>query len=329
MRLAALLFALVFPTLAVGQQTLQQQIRSIAANAHGKVSVACSLPGTSLDCDLEATAHPPMQSVFKLPLAFTMLHQIEEGKFSLDQLIPFKDSDLILPKPFSPLQDKYPQAGVDVPLRELLRLTVSLSDNTAADILLRLAGGPQVVVDYLASLGITGLHLQDNEHALHRDHHVQYRNWFEPQAAVDLLRVISDRSPLTPANTALLLQWMTVHSGRLDGDLPPGTVVAHKAGTSFVDNGIAAATNDIALITLPGGRRLAVAVFITDSTADESTRFQVIAKIGRAIYDAAMQNQGRSSSRIRGSTLSTRLASSVSKPAGLGLLLKGSIASHV
>ena len=287
MRLAALLFALLFPTLAAGQKALQQQIRSIAADAHGKVSVACCLLGTLLDCDLDAGAHPPMQSVFKLPLALTMLHQVEEGKFSLDQLVPFKDSDLILPRPFSPLQDKYPQAGVDVPLRELLRLTVGLSDNTAADILLRLGGSPQIVVDYLSSLGITGFHLQDNERALHRDHQLQYRNWFEPQAAVHLLRVISDRSPLTPANTALLLQWMTVHSGRLDGDLPQGTVVAHKAGTSFVDNGVAAATNDIALITLPGGGRLAVAVFITDSTADEPTRFQVIAKIGRAIYDAA------------------------------------------
>ncbi|MBV9885416.1 MAG: class A beta-lactamase [Acidobacteria bacterium] len=294
MRLAALLFALfTFPTLAVSQQSLQQQIHAIAASAHGKVSVACSLPGTPLDCDLDPTAHPPMQSVFKLPLVLTVLHQVEGGKFSLDQLIPFKESDLILPKPFSPLQDKYPHAGVDLPLRELLRLTVGLSDNTAADILLRLAGGPQVVVDYLASLGITGFHLQDNERALHRDHHLQYRNWFEPQAAVRLLRTLSDRSPITPANTDLLLQWMTVHSGRLDGDLPTNTIVAHKAGTSFVDNGIAAATNDIALITLPDGSRLAIAVFITDSAADESARFQAIARIGRAIYDAALTNHNR------------------------------------
>jgi beta-lactamase class A len=287
MRLALLFVLLSYPTLAVGQQSLQQKIRAIAARAGGKVSVACSLPGTPLDCDLNPTARPPMQSVFKLPLALTVLHQIEQGKFTLDQLIPFQSSDLILPKPLSPLQDEYPQAGVDVPLRELLRLTVTFSDNTAADMLLRLVGGPQIVVDYLASLGITGIQLEDNERALHRDHHLQYRNWFEPQAAVHLLRTLSDRSPLTPANTALLLQSMTVRSGRLDGNLPPGTVVAHKAGTSSVDDGIAAATNDIALITLPDKRRLAVAVFLTDSTADEPTRFRVIAKIGRAIYDAA------------------------------------------
>jgi len=84
---------------------------------------------------------------------------------------------------------------------------------------------------------------------------------------------------------------MTVPSGRLDGDLPDGVKVAHKSGSSDVDNGIAAATNDIALITLPDGRRLAIAVFVTDSTADEATRFRVIARIGRAVYDCATQKQ--------------------------------------
>jgi beta-lactamase class A len=78
---------------------------------------------------------------------------------------------------------------------------------------------------------------------------------------------------------------------RLNGDMPPGTLVAHKSGTSDVDNGIAHATNDIGLITLPDGRRLAIAVFVTDSTADEATREKVIARIGRAAYDAAIKTR--------------------------------------
>ena len=289
MRLSLLLA--LFAASALAQQPLQQQIRTIAQDAHGKVSAACSLPGTPLNCDLDPSAHPPMQSVFKLPLALTILHQVEQGKFSLDQPIPFLVSDLILPKPYSPLQDKYPQAGVEVPLRDLLQMTVSLSDNTAADVLLRLAGGPKVVEDYIASLGVTGFHLQDGERALHRDKPLQYRNWFEPQGAVQLLRTISDHSPLTAEHTALLLKWMTVPSGRLDGDLPSGTRVAHKSGTSDTDNGVTAGTNDIALIVLPDGRQLAIAVFVTDSTADEDIRRKVIARIGKAVYDYATQNR--------------------------------------
>src|SRR5271163_3153360 len=164
------------------QEALQKQIRDIAKDAQGKVSVACSLAGTALNCDVNALSHPPMQSVFKLPLAVAVLHQVEQGKFSLEQPIRFRKEDLILPKPYSPLQDKYPNADVDVPLNRLLQLTVGLSDNTAADILLRLAGGPSVVREYIASLHVKGFHLEDGERELHRDVQAQYRNWFEPRS---------------------------------------------------------------------------------------------------------------------------------------------------
>ena len=276
---------------AFAQEPLRQQLVRIAADAHGTVSMACSLPASSLNCNLAPTAHPPMQSVFKLPLGLTILHQLEQGKFTLDQPIRFLPADRILPRPFSPLQDKYPEANVDVPLRTLLQMTVALSDNTAADLLLRLAGGPQVVSDYIASLGVTGFRLQDGERALHQSVPLQYENWFEPQGAVCLLRTISDHSPLTPEHTNLLMSWMrpAVPTKRLQGDLPSGTSVAHKSGTSDVDHGLAHATNDIGLIAMPDGRQLAIAIFVTDATADTATREKVIARLARAVYDAALQ----------------------------------------
>ena len=76
-------------------------------------------------------------------------------------------------------------------------MTVSLSDNVAADILLGLAHGPDVVREYIASLGVAGFHLEDGERALHQDVSVQYRNWFEPAGAVQILRRISDDSRLS------------------------------------------------------------------------------------------------------------------------------------
>jgi beta-lactamase class A len=292
-----LLFIARAATPLTAQQALQEQIRDIAKDAQGKVSVACSLPGTALNCDVDALSHPPMQSVFKLPLAVAVLHQVEQGKFSLDQPIRFRKQDLILPKPYSPLQDEYPDADVDVPLNRLLQLSVGLSDNTATDILLRLAGGPSVVKEYIASLDVKGFHLEDGERELHRDVHAQYRNWFEPEGAVQLLRTISDHSPLTAQHTRLLLGWMqpAAPTGRLDGALPKGTIVAHKSGTSDVDNGVCHAFNDIGLVSLPDGRKLAIAVFITDSTADEAARKGVIARIGKAAYDAASGSGAQSS----------------------------------
>jgi hypothetical protein len=72
-----LLAVILFSVSALAQSPLQQKIQSIATAANGKVSVSCSLPQVSLVCDLDPHAHAPMQSVFKLPLALTVLHHVE------------------------------------------------------------------------------------------------------------------------------------------------------------------------------------------------------------------------------------------------------------
>lgn len=282
----------LFANSTFAQTALQGKIRTIATDARGKVAVACSLPDSPINCDLDPYARPPMESVFKLPLAVATLDLVESEKFSLDQPIRFLTSDRILPHIYSPLQDKYPDANVDVPLRELLRLAVSLSDNVAADIVLRVIGGPSVVTSYMKSIGVEGFHLEDGEHGLHDDAKAQYRNWFEPIGAVELLRRISDNSPLRDENTKLLQEWMQdtpTGPQEIKGELPAGTIVMHKTGHSGTVDGVASGTNDIGLITLPDGRRLAIAIFITDSKADDATRDAVMARIAKAAYDESVQ----------------------------------------
>jgi len=93
---------------------------------------------------------------------------------------------------------------------------------------------------------------------------------------------------LSDTSQALLLRFMTeTMTGlkRLRGELPAGTVVAHKTGSSGARDGVAAATNDIGIITLPNGQHLAVAVFLTDSRADEASREHVIARVARAAWE--------------------------------------------
>lgn len=65
----------------------------------------------------------------------------------------------------------------------------------------------------------------------------------------------------------------------------------HKTGSSGTRDGVTAATNDIGLITLPDGRRLAIAIFISDSKADDATRDAVIARIAKAAYDVGTQSK--------------------------------------
>lgn len=283
-----LVLALAFPALA--QAPLHERIADIAADAHGTVSVACSLAGTLLDCGLNEHNHPPMQSVFKFPLALTVLHQVEQNKLHLDQQVRFEQSDRY-PGSYSPLQDQFPSAGVDVRLDRLVQLSVGMSDNIATDILLRLIGGPAAVQSYLDSLGFSAIHVRDTERAMHNNHSLQYRNNADPTTMVALLRRFADNSPLNPEHTALLNGWITATPStpnRIKGQLPPGTPVAHKSGSSDTENGMTAATNDVGLITLPNGKRLAIAIFVTDSRADTTTREIVIARIARAVYDQAV-----------------------------------------
>jgi beta-lactamase class A len=295
-----------FAPLAFAQPSLRAQVAGIAADAKGSVAVSCLLPGTALNCDLNPHARAPMQSVFKFPLVLTVLHLADTGKLlpaqergesigvTLDRAVRFLPEDRI-PRAYSPLTDRYPDANVDVSLRELIRLTAGESDNAASETLLRLVGGPAVVQAYVRSLGIAEFQLQDGERGLHRNPTAQYRNWIAPAAAVQLLqRLASNSPPLSPGANDFLLQTLAASgtgATRLRAGLPEGTVLAHKTGSSGVHNGRAEATNDMGLITLPDGRRLAVAVFVTDARADEATRDRVIARIGRAAYDEALRTR--------------------------------------
>lgn len=283
---------LALSTLAAHSQTpLQQQIAKLATQARGTVSVACSLPQTTLSCDLNARYQAPMQSTFKLPVGLTVLRAVEEGRLTLDQQVRFLPSD-VYPGTYSPLQDMYPKADVNIPLRQLLELSVGSSDNTATDILLRLLGGPGSVQSYLNALGLSGLQVRDTERSLHDDEERQYRNFGEPIAFVKLLRMLADHSPLNVEHTNYLLGIMIQsHSGpkRIRGLLPEGTVVAHKTGTSGYEHGVAAATNDVGLITLPNGQQLALAVLVTDAHADETAVEQTIATIAKLCYDAGLK----------------------------------------
>jgi beta-lactamase class A len=285
----AFVLVLMLSTALGVQMPLRQQIVGIAKDAKGTVYVACSLPGAKLDCDLNEHGHPPMQSTFKFPLAMAVLHQIELGKLQLDQPVRFLKSDRSVTH--SPLQDEFPEADVDVPLRKLIKLSVETSDNSATDIELRLIGGPGVLQQYLDSLGFAGIHQQDSEHTLHGDQKLQYRDYAEPAAMVGLLRLLADHSPLSLEHTALLNSWMleaTTGAQRIRKLLPAGTPVADKTGSSGEEFGMIPATNDVGLITLPDGRRLAVAIFVTDAHADQAACEAVIARIAQAIYGSAV-----------------------------------------
>jgi len=200
-------------------------------------------------------------------------------------------SDFVRAGQHSPIRDRNPD-GAEITVSELIRFAIAESDGTASDVLMKLAGGSQAVQKYLTDLPVNDLIVLNTEKEIGQDWQVQYRNFSTPDAAVALLRALHEKRGLSESSQALLLKYLvesTPGAKRLKGLLPAGTIIAHKTGTSGAQKGVTAATNDIGIITLPNGKHLAIAVFVSDSPADEATREGVIAKVAKLVVDSQQQ----------------------------------------
>jgi len=280
---------------ATPDAALQSQFAQIAFLGKGRVGVSAIVLETGETiASLNPRDHFPMQSVYKLPISMAVMKQIDDAKLSLDQRVRIAKEDYVGPAAHSPIRDKNPN-GAELTVNELVRYALVESDGTASDVLMKLAGGNTAVQSYVNGLPVNDLIVMNTEKELGDDQTAQYRNFPSPDSAVALLRALFERRGLSETGQALILKYMTASTPgakRLKGLLPAGTSVAHKTGTSETDDkGKTAATNDIGIITLPNGKHLAIAVFVSDSTADEETREGVIAKIAKAIYDAAVKTQ--------------------------------------
>jgi beta-lactamase class A len=289
--------ALLATDSAAGQDAaLQRELAAIAARANAKVGVAVRDVRTGEQVAVNGRDHFPMQSVYKFPLALAVLHRVDRGELSLDHIVHIDRGEL-LPDTWSPIRDAHPGSDVDLTLAELLRFVVSESDNNGCDALFRLMGGTRAVDRDIRSLGVRGMAIAATEEEMHREWPVQFRNWAEPAALVDLLARFDDKGVLSEASRAFLWKLMvetTTGPNRLKGRLPPGLVVAHKTGSSGKNaQGISAAVNDAGIVVLPSGRRLAIAVFVTDAHAPDAASERVIADIARAVVDHAMQQDKR------------------------------------
>ena len=265
---------------------LQIELAKIAEAAKGRVGVGAVLVETGEAAYLDRTGRYPMQSVYKLPIAMGVLKMVDDGKVRIDQEVNITPDDFVRQGFHSPIRNANPQ-GIVMTVAEIMRYSISESDGTASDVLLDLAGGPQAVMDYLASIGVTDLTVADSEKSISKDWETQYRNWSTPKASIDLLRAVHERrAGLTEPTTSFLLNAMTnTETGdrRIKRSLPETASLAHKTGTGGTEKGITGATNDIGIVTLPDGRHILLAIYVSDSPESTAVREKVIADIARAV----------------------------------------------
>ncbi|MBK7174198.1 MAG: class A beta-lactamase, subclass A2 [Bacteroidales bacterium] len=268
-------------------QELNKKIQSIVEGKNLKAGVAIKLIETGDTISINAADLYPMQSVYKFHLALAVYDKVQKGEFSINDSIYIKKSDL-LPNTWSPIRDRYPEGNINMKLYDILGYTVSQSDNVGCDILFRLLGGPEYVNDFIALNGIKDISIKATEEEMHKSWDVQFINSSTPWAAVLLLEKFFKGEIINGINYQLLWDQMVNSSTgvmRIKNRLPEGTILAHKTGSSGTNSeGITAATNDIGIICLPGGRHLVLAVFVTNSRENSSVNEAVIADIAYEAY---------------------------------------------
>lgn len=237
-------------------QSLEQQLGWLVAGKSSNVGIA-ALDLTSGELVSVRGDEPfPMASTVKIAIAANYLAQVEHGRRSLDDRIGGQSA------------------------RSLMSAMIIRSDNRATDVLLRDLGGPKTVQAWLDQHQLRGLRIDRTIAQLLRDKRDLYdiRDSSTPKAMVELLQRIDSGKLLKPASQSYLLTLMSrcmTGKNRMRALLPAGTPVEHKTGTL---NGL---TTDVGFITLPTGRRIAVAFFARYG----SDRPRTIAEAARAVYD--------------------------------------------
>nr|5AQB_A Chain A, 3G61_DB15V4 [synthetic construct] len=218
----------------------------------------------------------PMMSTFKVLLAGAILSRIDAGQEQLGRRIHYSQNDLV---EYSPVTEKHLTDGMTV--RELASAAITMSDNTAANLLLTTIGGPKGLTAFLHNMGDHVTRLDRWEPELNEAIPNDERDTTTPVAMATTLRKLLTGELLTPASRQQLMDWMEadkVAGPLLRSVLPAGWFIADKSGAGERGSrGIVAALG-------PDGKPSRIVVIYTtgsQATMDELNR--QIAEIGASL----------------------------------------------
>lgn len=236
-------------------QTIEQQLASLLATRSGDVGVAALDLATGETIAINGEKAYPMASTMKVAVAAAYLAQVDHGRRSLSDRIGNQSA------------------------RSLLEAMLIHSNNNATDQLINNLGGPRAVQNWLEFNNVRGVRVDRTIARLLADKRDLWdlRDSATPLAMVSLLRTIDKGNVLSASSHSYLLGVMArcqTGKNRIRG-LLAGVPIAHKTGT--LNN----YSSDVGFITLPTGRRLAIAIFARGGTDRPTT----IAQTARTIYD--------------------------------------------
>lgn len=218
----------------------------------------------------------PMMSTFKVLLCGAVLARVDSGLEQLDRRIQYRKSDLV---EHSPITEQHLSDGLTV--SELCHATITMSDNTAANLLLYAIGGPQKLTEFLHQMGDEVTRLDRWEPSLNEALPGDKRDTTTPEKMALTLHRLLNGDRLTMHSRQQLTNWMVadnVAGPLLRSVLPTGWFIADKTGA-----GERGSRGIVAALGPDGKPSRIVVIYLTGSQATMNERNKHIAEIGSSL----------------------------------------------
>ncbi|XKE89176.1 class A beta-lactamase [Thalassospira australica] len=278
----SLLVSVMIPVSASANDRLINAIRAIETRLNGRIGVSILNVENGREWQYRADERFPMTSTFKLLACAAVLHKVDRGDETLDRRITFGADDLVT---YSPVTEKHVDGGMTI--GELCEATLHLSDNTAANLILDVLGGPDALNAYLRDIGDDVTRLDRIEPELNAATPGDPRDTTTPDAMRATLAYLLLGDALSPELRQQLEDWLTgnqVGGPLLRAGLPDDWKIADRTGAGgFGSRAI------VAVIWPPEQKPVIAAVYITQTSASMEERNAAIADIGQEISAAVMQ----------------------------------------
>jgi beta-lactamase class A len=218
-------------------------------------------------------------STFKILLAGAVLKRVDHSELSLTQSLAYSEKDL---QPTS-IVTKARVAEGSLSLQDLCAAIVEVSDNTAANLLLNLVGGPAAVTKFARDLGDEVTHMDRMELELNTNLPGDPRDTTSPRAMVGDMQKLFTGNVLTAPSREKLTTWMidaTRGLDRIRAGIPKSWKAGNKAGT-----GANGAINDLDILWPPGRKPILVAVYMSESKLGTDALSAAHAEIAATLFD--------------------------------------------
>ena len=263
------------------------RLRIVEASANGVLGASFHDTGTGTTVGHNGYARFPHCSSFKLSLAALLLARDQAGVVDGGKTVRWSKDELMSVSPFTT-----ERLDTGATLRELAEATQTLSDNAAANVLLRELGGPEALTAFWRSIGDATSRLDRTEPELNRVPPGEVMDTTTPDAMARTVAELLYGETLTPANRTLLREWMiATRTGlaRVRAGLPAEWPAGDKTGTSFAP-GMGSVYVDIGFVEPPGRAPIAFATYFR--AAQQHVRIEpaaqaVLAEAGRVLAQMA------------------------------------------